>query len=215
MDKTTQNTITKLAVSFFIIFAVLVIDQVFKIYIKTHFTLNESFHVFGDWFKLVFVENKGMAFGWEIPFLSEQNAKILLSLFRLLAVGLIMKYMFNLSKKGAPTGLIISIALIFAGAFGNIIDSAFYGLIFTESMPYSDEVATFTEFAGENSYEGFLTGRVVDMLRFDLFTIGDFNFFAPIFNIADVSISVGVGIILLFQRRAFQKYFFPKKGQAA
>lgn len=194
--------------------SILIIDQAIKIYIKTNFYYNEEVLVFGEWFKLLFVENRGMAFGWEIPLLGPDAAKISLSVFRVIAVGLIAFYLKKLIEKGVSTGLIFSIALILAGALGNIIDSAFYGLIFSESMRYSQIPAEFVPF-GEG-YAGFLTGHVVDMLRFDIFTVdlpfyGEFNFFAPIFNFADSAITAGVLYILLFERKSFQSEVFAKE----
>lgn len=202
------------------VFLVLLADQVLKIYIKTHYYYNQETFIFGQWFSLLFVENKGMAFGWQLPFFSEDTAKLILSLFRIIAVGVIGYYLFSLIKKLAPTGLIISIALIFSGAIGNIIDSVFYGLIFTESPRYTDIVAEIVPFG--KGYTSILNGHVVDMLKFDIFTVdlpwyGTFNFFAPIFNLADAAISVGVAIILLFQRKNFQNYFFTneEKGESS
>lgn len=170
-------------------------------HIKLNFYYGESFDVIGDWFQLHFVENPGMAFGWEIPFLGKEGAKILLSLFRIVAVGVIMYYLFGLIKRKVSTGLIVSISLIFAGAFGNIIDSLLYGLIFSDS-PHHMSVAAETVPFGDG-YAGFLTGKVVDMFSL--------SFFPPIFNLADVAISVGVGMIIVFQRSSFQNEFFPRK----
>ncbi len=203
----------KLVIAIVTILAVLVLDQWLKIYVKTSFYYNEEVPILGDWFSLLFVENPGMAFGWEIPFLGRDSAKIILSLFRVVAVVLIAFYLKGLIEKKLPTGLIVSIAMIFAGALGNILDSAFYGLIFSESTYGFQSLATKVPF-GEG-YTGFLTGHVVDMLRFDFFTVdlpfyGNFNFFAPIFNLADFAISLGVGIILVFQRKNFQENFFAK-----
>jgi signal peptidase II len=146
------------------------------------------------------VENPGMAFGWEIPFLGPDGAKILLSLFRIVAVGVIVYYLVGLIKRKVSKGLIVSISLIFAGAFGNIIDSLFYGLIFSQSPhhSFSAEMVSFGD-----GYAGFLTGKVVDMFSL--------SFFPPIFNLADVAISVGVGMIIVFQRNSFQTEFFNNK----
>ena len=168
--------------------------------------IEDHFSVFGDWFYIHFTENNGMAFGitW-----GGKWGKLFLSLFRIAAVGGIFYYLTTLVKKKAPSGLIISIALIFAGAVGNIIDSAFYGVIFTDSF---HRVATFMP--DEGGYATFLHGKVVDMLYFPLMegTFPDwvpgwggerFLFFRPIFNVADSSISIGVFMILLFQKRYF------------
>lgn len=203
----------------------LILDQWLKVHIKLNYEYGQRESVFGDWFQLHFVENPGMAFGWKIPFLSEDAAKMLLTTLRLVAVSGICYYLWGMIKRKVSMGLIVSSALIFAGAFGNIIDSLIYGLIFSESPAFLPVVAETVPFG--TGYEGFMTGRVVDMLHFDLFTIDipwfadgadgwefiwrPFNFFAPIFNIADVAISFGVGMIIAFQRKSFQKEFFPKK----
>lgn len=196
------------------VFLVLILDQWLKIYVKTSMYYNQEIPIFGDWFSLLFVENRGMAFGWELPFFGQNTAKILLSLFRVVAVIVIAAYLLDLVKKGLSNGLIVSIALIFSGALGNILDSAFYGLMFSESTRSMHLLSQWVPF-GEG-YANFLTGHVVDMLRFDLFTInlpyyGPFNFFAPIFNLADFAISLGVGIILFFYRKDFQDNFLVKK----
>lgn len=172
--------------------------------------LGQSFNFFGggqDWFQIYFTENPGMAFGLE---LGGDYGKLALSLFRIIAVGFITYYLYILVKQKKSYGLIASISLIWAGAVGNILDSIFYGLIFTESSIHS--VATVTGI-GEG-YAGFLYGKVVDMLYFPLIEghypswfpiVGGqhFQFFQPIFNIADTSISFGVGLVILFYRRFF------------
>ncbi len=190
-------------------FLVLLIDQVVKIWVKTQMLYDESISVFGDWFYIHFIENPGMAFGLEF---GGDWGKLALSLFRIVAISMIAIFLAKLIKKKAPTGLIISISLILAGAVGNIIDSAIYGLIFSESSYFE----TATMFPAEGGYGTFLHGKVVDMLYFPLiegrfpewlpFWGGDhFLFFRPIFNIADSAISVGVGIILLNQKRFFKE----------
>ncbi len=192
-----------------IILVVLLLDQMLKIWVKTHMEYNESIEMLGlDWALLHFVENPGMAFGIE---LGGSYGKLALSLFRIFAVGFLIYYLRQLIRSGVRFGLLASFALILAGAIGNIIDSAFYGLIFSAS-PYHGGLATL--FPPEGGYAGFLHGRVVDMLYFPIFE-GFFPewlpfwggehylFFKPIFNIADLSITVGVLNILLFQRSFF------------
>ncbi len=191
-----------------IVFFVLFIDQLIKIYIKTHFYLGEELRVAGNWFILHFTENNGMAYGIE---LGGEFGKLFLSIFRIIAVGGIGYYMWTLTKKKEDKFFIICIALIFAGALGNIIDSAFYGLIFSDS---GWEVARFMP--EEGGYASFLHGRVVDMFYFPIIE-GHFPawfpiwggeelvFFRPVFNFADASISVGVILIILNQKRFFGK----------
>jgi signal peptidase II len=199
----------KLRIAIIVVLLVLMIDQIIKIWIKTHMLLGQEYNVFGDWFYIHFTENNGMAFGLEF---AGKFGKIVLSLLRIFAVIGIGWYIYLLCKKNAPTGLIISVALICAGAFGNIIDSAFYGLIFNES--YLSVATLFPEGGG---YSTFLHGKVVDMLYFPLieghypswfpfWANEEFAFFKPVFNIADSSITIGVTLIILFQKK-----FFPKK----
>jgi signal peptidase II len=185
------------------IFLVLLIDQGLKLWVKTSFTLDEEIDIFGEWFRLHFTENRGMAFGIEIGGEGSHWGKIFLSLFRVVAICFITWYLVKLVKRKAQTGLIVAISLILAGAAGNIIDSAFYGLIFSDSY---FAPAAFMPTGG--GYAGFLQGDVVDMLYFPLFTadlpwIGPFTFFSPIFNIADTAISVGVFILLIKQKSYF------------
>ena len=193
--------------SILIIVVILLIDQISKIYIKTHFTLGDGFDV-SSWFKILFVENEGMAWGAKIP---GQYGKLFLTLFRIVAIGGIGWWLWDSVRKNAPAVLTISIAFIFAGAFGNIIDSVFYGLIFNDS---NTQIATFMPVEG--GYGTLFHGKVVDMLYFPLwkgylpewlpFWGGDyFTFFDPVFNIADSAISVGVMILIFFNKRAFPK----------
>ncbi|WP_430411231.1 lipoprotein signal peptidase [Kordia sp.] len=192
-----------------IIVLVLLIDQISKIYIKTNFVLGESVNVFG-WFKILFVENRGMAWGVELP---GNYGKLFLTLFRLFAISAIGYWLYDSVKKKSSRILIVAIALIFAGAFGNIIDSVFYGILFSESSPGSG-LATFMPEAG--GYASVFHGHVVDMLYFPMVDTtwpewmpwlgGDrFSFFDPVFNVADSAITIGVLLLLIFNKRAFPK----------
>ncbi len=194
---------------FVIVLLVLFIDQALKIWVKTHMMLGEEFRVIGDWFIIHFIENNGMAFGME---LAGKFGKVILSVFRIIAVGGIGYYLYQLTQKNAPTGLIVSISLVLAGALGNIIDSAFYGLIFNDSYP---QVATL--FPAEGGYSSFLHGKVVDMFYFPIlegnfpswfpFWSGEhYVFFRPVFNVADSAITIGIVLILLFQRKYFKNH---------
>ncbi len=172
-------------------------------------TIGEEIHVLGNWFILHFTENEGMAFGMRF---GGDFGKLILSLFRIIAIFVIGWYLIRITKRKEKTGLILSMSLIFAGALGNIIDSAFYGLIFSASKFH--EVAVL--FPTEGGYSNFLYGKVVDMLYFPVirgnyptwlpFFGGDeFIFFRPVFNIADSAITVGVFILIFFQKRFFKK----------
>jgi signal peptidase II len=191
-----------------IVFIVLLIDQLIKIYIKTHFFLGEEIHLAGDWAIIHFTENNGMAYGMEF---GGEFGKLFLSVFRIFAVGGIGYYMWTLTKNKEDKLYIVCIALIFAGALGNIIDSAFYGVMFSDS---NYEVARFLP--EEGGYAGFLHGKVVDMFYFPIIEghfpawvpiwgTEEFEFFRPVFNFADFSISVGVGMIIFYQKRFFGK----------
>ena len=197
-----------------LIIIILLIDQVSKIYIKTHFTLGEDYQIF-DWFKIYFVENDGMAWGTKISdfisFINDRTAKIILTLFRIVAIFGIGYWLYDVTKKQSSRVLILAITLIFAGALGNIIDSTFYGLLFSDSY---HQVASFLPQQG--GYDTLLHGRVVDMLYFPLWKgylpewlpgIGGkyFTFFEPVFNIADVAISTGFLMLIVFNKRAFPK----------
>jgi len=194
--------------SIFIIFLVLLIDQVLKIIIKTNMLLYEDIHVLGDWFILKFIENDGMAFGLDLP---GNNGKLFLTIFRIAAVIAIGFYLRHLIITRAHQGLIFSIALILAGALGNIIDSVFYGVVFSESTQFSAA----TLFPAGGGYDTLMHGHVVDMFYFPIirgywpewipWKGGDpFEFFRPIFNIADSSITIGVFLILIFQKSFFE-----------
>lgn len=193
--------------SLIIIFLILLADQILKFWIKLHMTIGEEIHVFDDWFIIHFTENEGMAFGLSF---GGEFGKLALSLFRLAAIIAIGWYLHDLVKKKMPFGLVFSITLILAGAIGNLIDSAFYGLIFSHSS-WHTVAELFPEGGG---YSSFLHGKVVDMFYFPIiegyypdwvpFWGGsDFIFFRPVFNLADSSITVGVLSLILFQRRFF------------
>lgn len=189
-----------------LVILILMIDQIVKILIKTHMTIGESIHIF-NWFQILFVENNGMAFGMQF---GGTIGKLVLSLFRIALAGFIIYYIRKLIEQKAPTGILVGVALILVGAIGNIFDSLFFGLFFSESTP--TQVATL--FPGGGGYAPFLFGKVVDMLYFPLIdtTLPDwvpvfggehFLFFRPIFNIADSCITIGVIYMLLFQRKFF------------
>ncbi|MDY2702620.1 MAG: lipoprotein signal peptidase [Prevotella sp.] len=188
-----------------VVFLVLLIDQIIKIAVKTNMRIGDDI-VITDWFLIRFIENNGMAWGMEL------GSKLFLSVFRIIAVALIIYYIVKLVKAKADRRYIVLISMICAGAFGNIVDSLLYGQIFTESTPWS--VATLTEFG--HGYAAPLMGKVVDMFYFPIidtmlpewvpFWGGEhFIFFSPIFNFADASISVGVILILIFFRKELSK----------
>ncbi|OYX26589.1 MAG: lipoprotein signal peptidase [Flavobacteriales bacterium 32-35-8] len=200
--------------SILIIIIILLIDQISKIYIKTHFKLQDSIEVF-SWFKIFFIENEGMAWGTRISdfvsFISERTAKVSLTIFRIIAIFGIGYWLYDATKNKASSILICAIALIFAGALGNIIDSVFYGVLFNDSYL---EVATFLPEGG--GYDTLLHGKVVDMLYFPLYKgylpewlpiWGGkyFTFFEPVFNVADMAISTGFIMLIVFNKKAFTK----------
>ena len=190
--------------AFILIIAILVIDQIIKIEVKTNMSLGESVHV-TDWFYITFIENNGMAYG--MTFFN----KLVLSVFRIIAVGCIGWYMHKVLKQKHSTGYIVVLSMILAGAAGNIIDSMFYGLIFNASSPFY--VSYLVPFG--SGYASFLEGKVVDMFYFPLIVTTypdgvpfkggqEFIFFSPVFNFADSCISVGVVLLLLFYRKEME-----------
>ena len=189
--------------SILIILLILIVDQTVKIYVKLHFSLGESVHVF-SWFNIYFIENNGMAFGMELI------GKLFLTLFRIIAVIALGWYINFLIKKRVRSGYILTVSMVLAGAAGNIIDSLFYGIIFSASN-YLGPVASFFPVGG--GYAGFFYGKVVDMLYFPLIknSSGETLFFSPIFNIADSAISIAVGIILIFFRKELNESLETKK----
>ena len=197
-----------------IVLAVLVIDQVIKIWVKTHMMLHEQIEVL-SWFKIVFIENNGMAYGMEI------GSKLVLSIFRIVAIGVLGWYIVQQVKKQARWGYIVCLAMIMAGAAGNIFDSMFYGLIFNASSEFY--TSYFVPFG--TGYAPFLMGKVVDMFYFPLIVTtwpdwvpyvggNPYVFFSPIFNFADSSISVGVVLLLLFYRKEISELSLKKKDEA-
>ncbi|MDR0799412.1 MAG: lipoprotein signal peptidase [Dysgonamonadaceae bacterium] len=200
-----------------IILLILVADQALKIWIKTHLMLYQEIRV-ADWFYIRFVENNGMAMGIEVV------AKIFLTFFRIIASFGIVYYLWRLLKRGFKMGYIVCIALIFAGAVGNIFDSIFYGVIFNDSPVFNEYLPfeTATLFPPEGGYSSWFQGKVVDMFYFPLFEFNwpswipffggeKFVFFQYIFNIADASISVGIIVLILFYRQTFSISFEKKK----
>jgi signal peptidase II len=194
----------RLARAIFLIGMILIIDQFSKVFIKTNFILGEEVEVF-SWFKILFIENEGMAWGTEIP---GQYGKLILTTFRLLVVPFIGYWLWISDQNDASNYLIVAIALIFAGALGNIIDSVFYGRIFNDSV---SQLATFNN---PNPYGEWFHGKVVDMFYFPIWEGNlpswlpvwggkNFTFFNAIFNVADFAISTGVGILLVFNKKAF------------
>lgn len=196
---------------------VLILDQALKIYIKTTMPINTSRQLFGDWFQLYFVENPGMAYGWKF---GGSWGKLALTVFRLGAVVFGTFYLKRIIKLGYHRGFIICASLIYAGAIGNLIDSLFYGLIFDKGMTFDPQIGEYSIYNGlanfsTSGYASFLHGNVVDMLYFPIirgqfpawFPIWggeNFEFFRPIFNIADAAISSGIITIFVFQRRFFK-----------
>jgi len=190
-----------------VILLILIADQIIKIWIKTRFTLGEDVQITG-WFHIRFIENKGMAMGIEV------FGKLFLTIFRIIASGAIVYYISRLIRNNFRLSYILVISMIFAGAVGNIIDSVFYGVIFSESTPMNVAVL----FPPEGGYAGWLHGEVVDMFFFPLFSFhwpswlpwiggSTFEFFRYIFNLSDASISVGIVTVLLFFRKTLSLSF--------
>lgn len=198
--KKDKTVFTNGRMAILIIIAILLIDQIIKIWVKTNMTLHESIYI-TDWFRICFIENNGMAYGMEI------GSKMVLSIFRIILICIISYYMRIQIKKKARFGYIVCLAMVIAGAIGNILDSMFYGLIFNASSDFY--ISYFVPFG--TGYAPFLMGKVVDMFYFPLIVTtwpqwmplvgGDeFIFFSPIFNFADTSISIGFILLLLFYR---------------
>ncbi|MGB4840510.1 MAG: lipoprotein signal peptidase [Saprospiraceae bacterium] len=210
---------SKSKAAIFTVFIILVLDQALKIYIKTNINYGDGLDILGlSWAKIHFVENEGMAFGLSFGGIA---GKYVLSIFRIVMVAFLIYILKNLLKNKETYGLIVSFSLIIAGAVGNILDSMFYGLIFSESF-FHGGLATM--FPPEGGYGSFLTGKVVDMLYFPMIdTIlpewlpiwgGErFEFFRPVFNIADSAITVGVASILIFHRRFFNTEKVQKENE--
>ena len=211
--KFSTRLLTKGRVAVLVILAILLIDQTIKIWVKTSMTLHESIHI-TDWFYIAFIENNGMAFGMQL------GSKIILSLFRVVAIGILGYYIWQQVQRQAKTGYIILLSMVLAGAAGNLIDCMFYGLIFNASSPYY--LSYFVPFG--TGYAPFLMGKVVDMFYFPLiesdwpqwvpFVGGDhFIFFSPVFNFADSCISVSVVWLLLFYRKEISTISLSKNSK--
>ena len=214
MDKIKQKRLVIILVT-----AIIIVDQIVKILVKTHMTIGQDVMLIGEWCRLHFIENEGFAFGMAFGGMA---GKIFLTLFRVVASGLIIWYIAKLIKEGGVhTSFIACLAVILAGAMGNIVDSCFYGLVFDKSSPY--DVATL--FPDQGGYAPFLQGKVVDMLYFPLFEFDwpdwmpiwggeHYEFFSAIFNVADSAITIGViwlVIELLFIQKDEKKLLWKKK----
>ncbi len=213
----------KLRNAILIISLIIIADQALKIFIKTSYPTGEVVRVFGmNWFRIHFIENSGMAWGWKF---GNETGKVVLTLFRLVAVIFGSWLLVKLIREKYSRGFIICASLIYAGALGNLIDSMFYGMIFDKGLHFDPLTGEYIPYAGiasfsSNGYSSFLHGSVVDMLYFPMirstypswfpFVGGqEFEFFSPIFNIADASISIGIITLVLFQKRLFRKKTLP------
>lgn len=211
--------LNKLSLAVLIIILILIVDQAVKIYIKSHYPIGEVTRVFGmNWARIHFIENSGMAWGWKF---GNEGGKVALTLFRLLAVIFGSWLLVKFAKEKYSAGFMVCIALIYAGALGNLIDSMFYGIIFDKGLHFDTAMGDYVSYAGiarmgGRGYSSFLHGSVVDMLYFPMidstypkwfpFVGGEkFEFFAPIFNIADAAISTGVIALLIFQKKFYKK----------
>ena len=211
MDR--QQTAKRGVLVTLIVVGVLLIDQLIKIWVKTNMMLHEQIEIL-SWFKIVFIENNGMAYGMEI------GSKLVLSLFRVVAISVLTCYLAGLVKRQTRWGYLICLSMILAGAIGNLLDSMFYGLIFNASSEFY--TSYFVPFG--TGYAPFLMGKVVDMFYFPLIETtwpdwvpmvggNPYVFFSPIFNFADASISVGVVLLLLFYRKEVGEISFKKKSK--
>ena len=209
MDR--QQITKRGALAALIVVGVLLVDQLIKIWVKTNMTLHEQIEIL-SWFKIVFIENNGMAYGMEI------GSKLVLSLFRVVAISVLAYYMVGLVKRQARWGYLVCLSMIMAGAVGNLLDSMFYGLVFNASSEFY--TSYFVPFG--TGYAPFLMGKVVDMFYFPLIVTtwpdwvpvvggNPYVFFSPIFNFADASISVGVVMLLLFYRKEIGEISLKKK----
>lgn len=222
-----KEPVVKLKHVFLLTLLILVVDQALKVYIKTHFYMGEERLIVNwiPWMRLHFIENEGMAYGWK---LGGEWGKIALTVFRMVAVVLGTFYIKSIIEKKYHTGYLICVTFIYAGAIGNLIDSMFYGMIFEFSDIYRQNLAFPIWKEGfQGGYEGFLHGRVVDMLYFPIIENAhypswipiwggqSFEFFRPVFNIADAAISGGVIAILVFQKRFFASESTPVVDQSA
>lgn len=208
---TNKDFIRRSWVPILLVIAILLIDQVIKIWVKTHMTLHEQIDIF-PWFKILFIENNGMAYGMEI------GSKLVLSIFRIVAIGVLGWYIGQQVKRKARWGYIVCLSMVLAGAAGNIVDSMFYGLLFNASSEYY--TSYFVPFG--TGYAPFLMGKVVDMFYFPIIVttwpdwvpmVGGhpYVFFSPVFNFADSSITVGVILLLLFYRKEISAISWSKK----